>query len=1052
MGIVLTGSTDALAWALLLSTVMSGYALASVLVTFTRVGNAQNGAMREPGRWLSPVRAAIWLAAIAGLLVAGRTAVPIFWVLGAWALDVLISGWLRLREDSARLASLAVIASGLIIAFSAIIALSIGEALPAFVGAGVAIVVLSVMVLARRTRGRPVARIQWLLTLISGLVIIVASMEVPAELWGGVFSISLLLAGGMAFAQVLAVAPASPRDPSVAQRPATREQASAEDSDASPADPRSVQRRLTPLEAQSIQLMRSVENTLDFATPDHIVQQILIASLDLLKADVGVMLPVVGTGYVDALGAYDRGTRRAIAGLSFHIVPESILATAMAAPGQYALFPAENEWELADLYARLDIEEIGPAYIQSLTRGGAVQAVLLLGNPYSRRELASPDRELLKAYAILAGSLLMLTHRQEPEGAGSRQAVGSFVVESGISPAQRANLMEIVEAIHRGTEAEYERLNELAATIDGDPAMLTTFAHSLTGLESLRNSVQSLAEALEQLPAGAASGLDDRSVAMPLAGGDEPQQDLGGQQTEHALRGNTAQIEALRRENEVLRQDYANLEERLIQAGIQLRELGISGGAEGLQAFLANMKSARASLLNNYQRLQEEKRVFLRERESVEETLARLKNREIQVIALENQVQHLAEDREVAQKQRDKYRRERNSFANELGQVKRHRASVLAQMSGYEIELEELREQRSQQEEALAVASEERRELIRRRDLIAVELERARNAISQLQLAVGDDDAALIEAHAREIEALHEKTAEMKDEQEALLVHIEHQDARIEELEAKLAMDSDRYVQPVEPLVDEFVPPEPTIDVELTTALAEELRTPLTAVIGYTSLLVDESVGMLGDRQRRFMRRIMTNLERLDMMIANLTRTLEIRLGRIHVDVGPIDTARLLEDAISDKAVMFREKEQSLALSISEAVGPAVGDPSLLAEILGHLLTNAHLVTPPGGHIEVAVESGVMSLDGQRREIDAVMVAITDAGKGIPAHEQGRVFSGQYQADLPLIDGIGDTTVGLSLARTLVEMMGGQLVFESFEGSGTTFTLVLPSVAEVQEV
>ncbi len=75
---------------------------------------------------------------------------------------------------------------------------------------------------------------------------------------------------------------------------------------------------------------------------------------------------------------------------------------------------------------------------------------------------------------------------------------------------------------------------------------------------------------------------------------------------------------------------------------------------------------------------------------------------------------------------------------------------------------------------------------------------------------------------------------------------------------------------------------------------------------------------------------------------------------------------------------------------------------------------------------------------------DVIFVAVRDQGAGIPPEEQARVFTRLYRADNPLIQGLGDTGVGLSIARALTEVHGGRIWLESVPGTGSTFKLILP--------
>ena len=126
-------------------------------------------------------------------------------------------------------------------------------------------------------------------------------------------------------------------------------------------------------------------------------------------------------------------------------------------------------------------------------------------------------------------------------------------------------------------------------------------------------------------------------------------------------------------------------------------------------------------------------------------------------------------------------------------------------------------------------------------------------------------------------------------------------------------------------------------------------------------------------------------------------------------------------------------------------------DRDAMQQVMMQLLSNAYLASPVNGEVIISAQR----VDGfvppsadhtpQHREpADVVMVSVTDQGGGVAPEEQRRVFGRFYRADNPLIEGIGDTGVGLSIARALVEAHAGQIWLESTPGEGSTFKFVLP--------
>ena len=113
-------------------------------------------------------------------------------------------------------------------------------------------------------------------------------------------------------------------------------------------------------------------------------------------------------------------------------------------------------------------------------------------------------------------------------------------------------------------------------------------------------------------------------------------------------------------------------------------------------------------------------------------------------------------------------------------------------------------------------------------------------------------------------------------------------------------------------------------------------------------------------------------------------------------------------------------------------------DREALQQILIHLLQNAGAATPVEGAVTLRVRME------KEENKDYVLIQVTDSGGGIPAEDLPRVFSRLYRADNVLIQGIGDTGVGLSIAKSLTEAQGGRIWVDTVLGTGSTFSVLLP--------
>ncbi len=228
-----------------------------------------------------------------------------------------------------------------------------------------------------------------------------------------------------------------------------------------------------------------------------------------------------------------------------------------------------------------------------------------------------------------------------------------------------------------------------------------------------------------------------------------------------------------------------------------------------------------------------------------------------------------------------------------------------------------------------------------------------------------------------------------------------------------------------------------TEQAEVIASISQELRQPLSSIVGYTDLLLGESVGILGALQRKFVERIKASTERIRSLTDDMIHitTLETELNDLKPE--PVDLNSVIDNAMSYTSSQVREKNISIHFELPKDLSPIQSDRDALQQILIHLLQNAAAATPLEGSIKLKVEA--RSDNGE----DYVLIQVTDAGGGISQQDQSRVFTRLYRADNVLIQGVGDTGVGLSIAKTLTEAQHGRIWVESGDGK-STFSVLLP--------
>lgn len=227
--------------------------------------------------------------------------------------------------------------------------------------------------------------------------------------------------------------------------------------------------------------------------------------------------------------------------------------------------------------------------------------------------------------------------------------------------------------------------------------------------------------------------------------------------------------------------------------------------------------------------------------------------------------------------------------------------------------------------------------------------------------------------------------------------------------------------------------------IELVNSIAQDFRQPLSSIIGYTDLLLSESAGLLGAVQRKFLERVKASTERLGMLMNELVQVLAIDGGRLDQTPSMVDIKAVIDEAVANINAQLSEKDITMQVEVHDELPPIQANKEALQQIVANLLQNACLVNPVVS--EITLSAGVERKDD---EPNYLLLSVTDQGGGIAKVDLPRVFARRYKLENPLIQGVGDTGVGLAIVKSLVELLKGRIWVDTELGVGSTFSVLLP--------
>jgi two-component system, sensor histidine kinase and response regulator len=220
--------------------------------------------------------------------------------------------------------------------------------------------------------------------------------------------------------------------------------------------------------------------------------------------------------------------------------------------------------------------------------------------------------------------------------------------------------------------------------------------------------------------------------------------------------------------------------------------------------------------------------------------------------------------------------------------------------------------------------------------------------------------------------------------------------------------------------------------------ISHELKTPLTVIVGFLSIVLDGLAGPLNEDQREYLSIAKESCSQIDLALNDLLDVARLETGKLHISLRSVAIGDLVAQAVAAMEHLAEDEGIHLRRVIPPSLPRVMVDEKRIAQVLSNLLSNALKFTPEAGQILVTAVQ-----DPQRPA--CIVVSVSDTGQGIPPEQCGQIFERLYQVRNETISN-GGLGLGLYICRELIKLHGGDIWVDSVLGQGSTFSFTVPTV------